>query len=104
VKLTDIQVLEKSHNLPAGDPYCAPDFAAIVEANTKILRRLASTQPWTDGLNEAITERLKQTRALVNMISPEPDNGRHRNIRAMRRLLVEAFTKPLGSSCYHGFR
>ena len=69
-----MQVLETSYSLPAGDPYCAPETTAIVEANIKILQNLVGVDGWAHTLNEIVRERLRQTRGLVNMISPD-DNS-----------------------------
>ena len=74
VKISELQVLETSYSLPAGDPYCAPETTAIVEANIKILQNLVGVDGWAHTLNEIVRERLRQTRGLVNMISPD-DNS-----------------------------
>lgn len=77
VKISDVQVLETAYSLPAGEPYCAPEVISVVEANIKILRSLVGVDGWSDLLNEAIRERLKQAKGLVNMISPDnTDDGR----------------------------
>lgn len=71
--------METSYNLPAGEPYCAPEMISIVEANISILRGLVNIHPWTSIINEVIKERLKQTKNLVKMISSQTDvcsNGR----------------------------
>lgn len=69
VKLSDIQVLETSYNLPAGEPHCAPGMISVVDANVRILQDLVAVRPWTSVINELLKERLRQTKDLVSMIS-----------------------------------
>lgn len=68
-------MLETSYSLPAGDPYCAPETSAIVEANIRILQSLVGVDSWTHTLHEIIRERLRQTKGLVDMISPSDESN-----------------------------
>ena len=69
--MSEVQVLETSNNLSPGEPCCAPEVTAIVEANIKILQSLVGVDSWTSVLNDAIRERLRQTKGLINLISPD---------------------------------
>jgi len=71
VKLSDIQIIETASSLPAGEPYCAPEVSVIVEANIRILQNLLGVDSWAPVINEVMRERLRQTKSLVQMISPE---------------------------------
>lgn len=66
-------MLETSHNIPAGEPYCAPEFISIVEANIRILQCLVNSQPWTSAINELIRDRLQRTKNLVDIIDGQAD-------------------------------
>lgn len=68
--MSDLQVIETSYNLSPGEPFCAPEVMTIVEANIKILQGLVGVPGWASVLDEAIRERLRQTKGLVNMICP----------------------------------
>ncbi|XP_067933208.1 probable E3 ubiquitin-protein ligase HERC1 [Watersipora subatra] len=70
VKMTDVQVLETSHNITPGEPYCAPEVATIVEANISVLQKLMPVDGWSSALNTALRERLSQAKGLINLISP----------------------------------